>query len=133
MINIYHKMPLKKNLQRQQGAATLIITVILILSSLLIIIFAASNSLLQQKAVANEYMADEAYMAAEAGLEFGVVYLNTNNAAILATVTAGVLNYGSTDTNLTNVQLANGSKFSVVMTNPTAFEFANSANHFSGD
>ncbi len=108
---------------KHQGAATLLITFVLFLSAVLIIIFAANYSSLQQKTSTNTYSNNQAFEAAEAGLEFGIQYLTTNINTITATASSGVINYGPTDTNITNVSLANSSNFSVVYTNPTANDY----------
>jgi Tfp pilus assembly protein PilX len=106
--------------KKQLGAAALILTTILMVAAVLIMIYAANFSMLQQKSSTNQKSNNQAFEAAQAGLQFGLVYLTKNASAIIATKSGGFINYGPSDTNLTNVTLANGSKFSVVYTNPTA-------------
>lgn len=101
------------------GAATLIMTVILLVVSSLIIIFAANFSMIQEKATNNAMQNNQAFAAAEAGMEFGIAYLNKNATTILASPVSGFIPAYS-DSNTTNVTLANNSKFSVVYTNPIA-------------
>lgn len=108
-----------KSLAKAQGAAALIMTVILIVISTLIMIFAANFGMMQEKTTANVNRNNEAYEAAEAGLEFGINYLKVNETTILAGPVAGFIPPYS-DSNTTNVTLANGSQFSVVYTNPVA-------------
>jgi Tfp pilus assembly protein PilX len=102
---------------KQKGAATLLITVIMLVSITMIMIFAASYNILQQKVTSNSYQSTQAFQAAEAGLEFGIVYLQQNSATILASPTNGYIQ-PYTSTNTQNVSLANGSKFSIAFTNP---------------
>jgi Tfp pilus assembly protein PilX len=103
--------------RKQQGVATLLITVIMLASITLIILAAASYNILQQKVTSNSSQNTQAYEAAEAGLEFGIVYLQKNSGAILASPVNGYIPaYSSSNTQ--NVALANGSKFSIAYTNP---------------
>lgn len=110
MINSFHNI---------RGAAILIMTVILLVVSSLIIIFAANFSVLQGKSINNVAQNNQALAAADAGIEFGIVYLNKNATTILASPVSGFIAPYS-DSNTTNVTLANNSKFSVVYTNPVA-------------
>lgn len=107
------------NRTRQAGAAALITAVILLVTSTLLIIFAAKFGIMQEKMAANMQRQNQAFEAAEAGLEFGINYLKTNESTILANPTNGFITAYS-DNNTTNVALANGSHFSVVFTNPVA-------------
>lgn len=104
---------------RQKGAATLIITAILLSAALLLLVFSAQYGMMQQKLTSNQTRASEAFQAAEAGLEFASAYLVANSATITASPSNGYINYGASDSALTNVALSNGSQFSVVYTNPT--------------
>ncbi|MFZ2315058.1 MAG: PilX N-terminal domain-containing pilus assembly protein [Gammaproteobacteria bacterium] len=104
---------------RQMGAATLIIAVALLVASTLVIIFAANFGIMQEKITTNTQRQNQAFEAAEAGLEFGINYLQTNSATILANPVSGFIPAFS-NSNTTNVALANGSHFSLVYTNPTA-------------
>jgi Tfp pilus assembly protein PilX len=105
--------------RKQIGAATLLITFVLFLAAIFLMLYAVNFSRLQQKTASNSYNSNQAFEAAEAGLEFGMAYLNTNSATITASPTNGYINYGSANSSLTNVSLANNAKFSVVYTNPT--------------
>ncbi len=106
-------------MQKQKGAAILIIAVILLIAALLSMIYATNHGMFQQKTATNQYADIQSHEAAQAGLEFGLAYLGANSATILANPSGGYINYGASDTNLTNVLLANNSKYSVVFTNPT--------------
>lgn len=116
MINLHRK-------EKTRGAATLLITVILLTAAVLIMLFASHFSALEQKTASNQYTNDQAYEAAEAGLEFAIPYLNQNGATIIASPVNGFIIYGPANSAITNVALANGSKYSIVYTNPTANNF----------
>ncbi|MDR3491091.1 MAG: PilX N-terminal domain-containing pilus assembly protein [Gammaproteobacteria bacterium] len=108
-------------MKRQRGAATLLLTTILLMTATLIVIFAANYSSMQQKIASNQYRSQQSYEAAEAGLEFGMVYLQQYKATVIANPNNGFINYS--DSNTTNITLSNNSKFSVVYTNPIANNF----------
>lgn len=112
---------MKKRKHLNKGAATLIIAVVFIMLSTLIIIFAARNGVMQSKISANTSRNLQAYEAAEAGLEFGINYLDDNTALVIANPLSGMINFSNSNT--TNVPLNNGSKFTVVFTNPTANDY----------
>lgn len=103
----------------QKGAAILIITVILLTVALLGMVYLASEGVFQQKTAANQTANTQAFEAAEAGVEFGLLYLNANTSTILASASGGYINYGPGDSNITNITLTNNSKYSIVYTNPT--------------
>ncbi|HTM64125.1 MAG TPA: PilX N-terminal domain-containing pilus assembly protein [Gammaproteobacteria bacterium] len=113
MRNVIHKFNL-----RHSGAATLVLTIVLLTLSTLLIIFAAEYGKLQSKSISNISRSHQAFEAAQAGLEFGINYLDTNSSTINATSSGGYINYS--DSNTTNVTQTNSSKFSVVYTNPIA-------------
>src|SRR3990167_2563868 len=104
---------------KQTGAATLITSIMLLFIITFIVLFAASYSILRQKITANQYRYNQAVQAADAGLEFGIVYLQENKSAILANNSSGYL-LPFLNTSTQNVTLANGSKYSIIYTNPTA-------------
>jgi Tfp pilus assembly protein PilX len=115
MTNSYRKKP--------AGAATFLITTILLMSAILITVFGTQYGMLQQKVSANTNVALQSFEAAEAGLDFGINYLQQNSTAILASPTGGYIQpYSNSSTS--NVTLANGSKFTVTYTNPTANDYS---------
>lgn len=116
MINMYHNI----NGKKQAGAAVLVIVVILLIAAMATFVYTANHSALQQKSSSNQYSNSQAYEAAQAGLEFGIQYLARNYTTVTGSPTGGFFTYGSSDTNITNTALANGSKYSIVYTNPTA-------------
>lgn len=109
-------------LKKQHGAATLLITTLLMVSITMIVIFAANYSTFQQKISANVNRNQQAYEAAEAGLEFGINYLKENRTTILATASGGYIQPFS-NSSVTNVVLANNSRYSITFTNPTANDY----------
>lgn len=108
--------------KRHKGAATLVLTIVLMTLATLLIIFAANYGKLQSKSIANINRNQQAFEAAEAGLEFGINYLNTNNSTILASPSGGYIQ-PFTNSSVTNVALANGSQFSITYTNPVANDY----------
>lgn len=104
------------------GVSTLIVTVILLTATSLIALFAASYSILQTKTASNQYRSNQAFFAAEAGLEYGILYLMQNSATILASPTNGFI-APYTNASITNVTLANNAKYSIVYTNPVAYNY----------
>lgn len=110
---------INSSLKKQCGAATFLITTVLLVSITMIVIFAANYSLMQQKISANLNRKFQAFEAAEAGLEFGINYLQKNSATILATRAGGYVQPYS-DSNTSNVSLANGSKYTITYSNPIA-------------
>lgn len=114
MINLFRK--------KNRGAATLITTVILLVTGTLIVIFAANQGRLLDNITANQIRNSQAIQAAQAGLEFGINYLQVNSATILANPVGGYIPaYSSTSTQ--NVSLTNGSSFSISYTNPVASNY----------
>jgi len=110
---------LKNKGNKQKGAATLIISTLLLVTLTLIILFAASYNIMQEKITANQSRSNQAFEAAEAGLEFGIQYLQQNSAVILASPVLGFIPaYSNSST--TNVTLANNSRYTIVYTNPIA-------------
>ncbi len=108
--------------QHQAGAIVLIMAVVLMTLTTLIIIFAANYSILLNKSISNITRANQAFEAAEAGLEFGIVYLQKYSSTILANPVSGFIPSYS-DSNITNVTLPNNSKFSITYSNPTAYNY----------
>lgn len=101
------------------GAATLVLSVVLMTLSTLIIIFAAEYGKLESKSISNLHRSQQAFEAAEAGLDYGINYFKTNSETILASPSGGYIQ-PYTSTNTTNVILSNGSQFSITYTNPVA-------------
>lgn len=106
-------------LKKQIGAATLLITTVVMVCITLLVLFAANYGAFQQKISANSNRNQQAFEAAEAGLEFGINYLKQNSATILASPSGGFIQaFSNSSTN--NVALANGTHYTITYTNPTA-------------
>lgn len=111
MINLCRK--------RQCGAATFLIASILLLGAVLVTVFGSQYGIMQQRVSVNSTKNLQAFEAAEAGLEYGINYLQQNSTTILAGPSGGHIQ-PYTSANTTNVTLANGSKYSITYTNPVA-------------
>lgn len=101
------------------GAATLVTSVVLMVSSSIILIFAANYGAMQDKTTANRTRNQQAFQAAEAGLEYGINYLQKNRTTILANPVGGYIPAYS-DSNTNNVALANSSRYTISYSNPVA-------------
>lgn len=104
------------------GAATLVMALMLVFVSTIIIIFAANFGLMQDKVITNITRNNQAFEAAQAGLEYGVNYLNKRSATILFNPVSGYIQPYS-DSNTSNVTLSNNSKYTITYSNPTAYNY----------
>lgn len=120
MTGFHHSIHSGKHRQKR-GAATFLIAIILLIVATMIVIFAANFANLHTKSISNQTRAGQAFAAAQAGLEYGYKYLETNYSTIVASQVSGLINY--THASVTNVNLPNGSSFSVVYTNPTVSDY----------
>jgi len=64
--------------RQQRGAATLVITLVLLFTMSLVVAYTNRNLLYEQKASANQYRSTQAFEAAEAGLEWALALINSN-------------------------------------------------------
>lgn len=103
-----------------QGAVTLLMSLVLLMITSLIVLYAGLYSVLNTKSISNSLKESQAFYAAVGGLEYGLVFLNSNYATVTANPVAGFINYGAANASLTNVTFTNNARFSVVYTNPTA-------------
>lgn len=106
----------------KSGAATLVMTLVLLMLSTLIIIYAANYGALQDRAIANINRNHQAFEAAQAGLEYGINYLNKNSGTILANPVSGFIPAYS-DSHTSNVSLPNKSSFTITYSNPVAYNY----------
>lgn len=113
---------LKKNKSGQQGAAVLVMALVLVTISTILILFAGNYGIMMSRAVTNSSMNFQAFEAAQAGMEYGINYLQQNSAAILANPVSGYIQTYS-NSSVTNVSLANGTKFSIIYSNPVASNY----------
>jgi hypothetical protein len=67
---------------QQRGAATLIVAIILLLALTLATFSAARIGISEQRSVANDIRAKEAFWVAQAGIEQGIAFINANKALI---------------------------------------------------
>ena len=65
-------------MQRQRGAATLVITLVLLFVMSLVVAYTNRNLIYEQKASANQYRSTQAFEVAEAGLEWALALINSN-------------------------------------------------------
>lgn len=105
--------------KRISGAITLLATLILVALATLIILFAANFGVMQSKIISNMNRSQQAFSAADAGLQFGMVYFQKNSSTILAGPSGGHIQPFS-DANTSNVTLANNSKYTITYSNPVA-------------
>ena len=72
-------------LAHQRGAATLIVAIILLLALTLATFSAARIGVTEQRSVANDVRAKQAFWVAQGGVEQGIAFLNANKALISST------------------------------------------------
>ena len=70
------------SVSQQRGAATLIVAIILLLALTLATFSAARIGVTEQRSVANDIRAKEAFWVGQAGVEQGIAFLNANKALI---------------------------------------------------
>lgn len=125
-MHIHRKISIGSNYQarvaRERGAATLVMSLVLMMLSTIIVIFAANYSQMQSKSVANMQRQQQAFEAARAGMEYGINYLENNSSNIFNNPVNGFIR-PYTDSNITNVTLANNSRFTVTYSNPVAYNY----------
>lgn len=96
MIDIsHHKIQGKKY---QQGFATIAVTLMVLLAGTIVAAYTAKSIISEQRVTTNTYGSSKAFDAAQAGLNYGVSYLNENYATIA-------------DGDTVSITLADGSSF----------------------
>lgn len=68
-----------QNFKKQTGVAALIVILILLLSISGITLYSANTEILEQKVSINDYRAKQLSVTADAGLDFGLAWLSSNN------------------------------------------------------
>lgn len=106
-----------KNIELHKGAVSLIIVIVLLAAAAIIILFAAQRTAVEHKINNNEYRSQQAFQAAEAGLEHGMEHLRANRDTMVDE-NGTVIN--PTPTEIQNQILANGSSYSVTYSNSFA-------------
>lgn len=101
---------------RQRGIVTLVVATGILMTAGIMGLYVSKSSVLEQKQYNNSYQSKQAFEAAEAGLEYGANYLNTN----WKTLTKVSSSSGAIDGANTPVSLgqSNSSKSVVSFTNP---------------
>src|SRR5579871_2369304 len=95
--------------QKQRGFALLITASTLLLLMLILSVIAVRSTIVEQRVVNSEYNLDQAFEAAEAGLQFGIVNLSATGSL------APIL----------NVALANNAQYSINYSQPDAINKPN--------
>jgi hypothetical protein len=67
---------------RQGGMATLAVALLMLIVLTMITLYAARMMILEQRISRNEQYADQAFEVAQAGLDFGLAYLNANRSVL---------------------------------------------------
>lgn len=106
-------------LEKERGAVILIIIFVLLGAISLLTLYSVNSGIIGGHTVANEYPVQQAFEAAAAGLDYGVVYLEENNDSILVDSDSD----GYINSNSFSQTLNNSTNFTVSFTNPTANDF----------
>lgn len=104
------------------GAVALIMTLILMTLSTVIILFAANFGVMHNKSISNMEQSNYAFEAAQAGMDYGINYLRENSDDIISNRFNGYL-LSYTNSKITNVKLANNSKYTVTYSNPIQYNY----------
>lgn len=83
-----------KKLFKQTGAATLIVAIILLLAITITVFSAARIGVDEQRTSANHMRSNAAFEVAQAGVEYGISYLESNISEIISTAPGGWVNAG---------------------------------------
>ena len=102
-----------------RGAALLFVVLVLLFCVTWLTLSLAKSGRLSIKQTANATRADQAFAAADAGVELGYVYLVKNRALIVLDANSNGLIDAYSNASITNVVLANGSSYTVTYSNPT--------------
>jgi len=90
MINTYHKW------QKIKGFSTLMMTLVVLLSVSLLAFMSASSVVTHQSVITSEHQTQQSFNAAQAGLNYGIIYLTKNYSTIVDNETiTGMLSNGS--------------------------------------
>lgn len=103
----------------QHGEVILTIVFVLLGTISLLVLFVANAGIIGAHVIANEYQTQQAFEAAAAGMDYGVVYLQENSNSIIADSDAD----GTINTNSFSQTLSDGSNFTLSYTNPVANDF----------
>lgn len=109
---------------RAKGAVLLILVIIILMAMSTLIFILAKQGQLSQKTTANAYRAAQAFEAAEAGMDFGIVYLEKNHVTILQDIDADGYVDAYSNSDISGVVLTNGSQFTITYSNPVVNDFS---------
>ena len=112
-----------KHRGKQSGVATFFIVMILAMVASIVAISSVDSQLSKQMIASNTLRENQAFEAAEAGLEYGIAHLKDNHLTILvdADNNGEIEAYSNAQT--MNVPQANGTSYSITYTNPFPFNF----------
>lgn len=118
------RLNIAAGIRSQRGSATLVVSVALLLAVTVMVFFIARTNLLEQRIAANDYRGQQAYEAAEAGLEYAIGRMNATSPVILdSAATFADAGFGCNPANtpitgecLTDTPLDNGATFKVSLT-----------------
>ena len=103
------------------GMAILVVTIVLLLVATVVVTLTSRYILLGHAISVNRYQSQQAFAAAEAGLEHGIAHLGANRETIIQDADAD----GAIDpyTNLQNIGLPNGGSYSIDYANLLPYNF----------
>ena len=104
--------------RNQKGYALLLPAIIILLGLTITGLIVSKTMFFNQKEHNNLFNQNLAFMAAEAGLEYGIAYLKNNKALVLTDANNNGYIDGFTNSSITNVAFTNNTKFSVSYANP---------------
>lgn len=109
-----------QNIQQknQRGMITLVMTLMLMLIISIVILLVAKSSKVEQRISANEFGADQAFIAAQTGLQYAIPYLVANRTTIVKDTDNNGYIDTYTNSNTNNVVLSNGASYNITYSNP---------------
>ncbi len=109
--------------RRQQGYSLLLISFILLVVCSMVILYTSNGLLVKQQIMNRTYAKAQAFAAAQAGLDFGTIYLQKyRDIIILDSNNDGYIdNYGTNAT--TQVVQADNTQYSITYTNITPYDY----------
>ncbi len=108
----------------QQGVATLVMSVVLLGTMTVLGFMTAQTAITEQKVVANEYRATQAFEAAEAGLQYGSALLESDSARLVLDANSDGYIDAATGSDINDAALQNGAKYTVSYRNVTPGDFS---------
>lgn len=103
----------------QHGQVILTIVFVLLGTISLLVLYVVNAGIIGEHVIANEYQTQQAFEAASAGLDYGIVYLQQNHNSILVDSDSN----GTINANSISQTLSDGSSFTLSYTNPVSNDF----------